>query len=71
MAEESLRAAGLAGFQAVSEHHPQRRNLLASLLEALHRSRQLQTCRILRQYDHLIAKPDRPVASDTPNLEGH
>jgi hypothetical protein len=41
-----------------------RRRLFAALLAALHRSRQLQTQRLLRQYQHLIASAEAREARE-------
>jgi len=41
-----------------------RRRLFAALLAALHRSRQLQTQRVLRQYQHLIARAEAREARE-------
>jgi hypothetical protein len=38
--------------------------LFAALLSALHRSRQLQMQRVLRQYDHLIERAERREARE-------
>jgi hypothetical protein len=55
---------------AISEDTPKRRSLFASLLEALHHSRRLQAQRALRQYRHLIARPDAAGATSNVGGEG-
>jgi hypothetical protein len=54
---------------AISEEKAARKNLLALLLEALHHSRHLQAQRVLRQYRHLIARPNAADASSNAGGE--
>ncbi|MGY3440824.1 MULTISPECIES: hypothetical protein [unclassified Bradyrhizobium] len=43
-----------------------RKGLFAAILGAIHYSRRIQACRVLKQYQHLIDRADRRLT----NLEG-
>jgi hypothetical protein len=46
------------------------KSIFASLLDALHHSRRVQTRRVLTQYGHLVSPHDPRQTLDLLNLEG-
>jgi hypothetical protein len=60
----SYPAAGLLSPSVLISRASKRRRLFAALLAALHRSRQLQTRRVLRQYQYLIAQAEQREARE-------